>query len=94
MLGPSPLSVSLLTVDPETALDLEHGELVVRTEGAAGLRVPLEPTDEQRQHPTKATVWRDTVEVFDTGDEAAAWFSSFLNRRCTAGMGAYAETRC
>jgi len=81
-LGPS----CLVRPVPETALDLEHSELVVRAEGAAELRVPLEPTDEQRRHPTKATVWRDTVEVFDTGDAAAAWFSSFLNRRRTAGM--------
>jgi uncharacterized protein YcbX len=41
------------------------------------LRVPLEPAGKK---PLRAQVWKDTVDAWDAGDDAAQWFSAFLQK--------------
>ena len=62
----------------EPVLDTAAGVLRLRAPGMTELVVPLEPTPEQLRHPVKAKVWRDVLEAYDAGDDAAAWFTTFL----------------
>ncbi len=65
----------------ETAL--HPRDLVVSAPGLRELHVPLPHADEHAPEATvKVTVWRDTVEARDLGDEAADWFRRALGHRC------------
>jgi uncharacterized protein YcbX len=55
---------------------VQLGELRLSAEGAGEARVPLDYLGP----PGEVTVWRDRVNAFDQGDEAAAWISALLGR--------------
>jgi uncharacterized protein YcbX len=59
---------------------LTASALVVDAPDARTLVVPLEPGP--RTTTRTVTVWRDTLEAFDEGPEAAAWFSALLGQPC------------
>ncbi|WP_061133074.1 MOSC domain-containing protein [Caballeronia fortuita] len=53
-------------------------ELVIDAPGMATLRTPLQAEALVDAKPMRATVWRDTVDALDTGEQTAQWFSAFL----------------
>jgi uncharacterized protein YcbX len=53
----------------DVALDTEALVLSSSAAGAPELRTPLAPQAERR----RVTVWRDTVDAVDLGDEASRW---------------------
>ena len=61
----------LLRAEPD-----EHG-LRLAAPGRPDTQVPLPPADAPRR---RVTVWKDTVDAVDAGDEAARWLSRFLGR--------------
>ncbi|RFU47694.1 MOSC domain-containing protein [Paraburkholderia sp. DHOC27] len=60
----------------EVALD-EH-DLILSAPGMAALRTPLAIESTASMQNVTVSIWDDTVQAFDTGPEAAGWFSSFL----------------
>lgn len=54
---------------------LSHDELLLTAQGFGSLSIPLEFPGGERA----VTIWQDTVTAIDAGDQAAAWFSSFLS---------------
>lgn len=59
------------------ASDDDSGLLLLETPGQAPLRVPLPAADEALRG---VTLWRDTLQVPDAGDAAAAWLSELLGK--------------
>jgi uncharacterized protein YcbX len=55
------------------------GAVVLATEGAADLHVPIPPPVAERR---QVTVWKDRVPALDAGPEAAAWLSAALGLAC------------
>ena len=51
-------------------------DLIVKAPGMSALKLAIDEVAE----PVTVTVWDDTVKAFDMGDEAAYWFSDFLNQ--------------
>lgn len=51
-------------------------DLIVKAPGMSSLKLAIDEVAE----PVTVTVWDDTVKAFDMGDEAAYWFSDFLNQ--------------
>lgn len=51
-------------------------DLIVKAPGMSALKLAIDEVAE----PVTVTVWDDTVKAFDMGDEAADWFSDFLNQ--------------
>jgi uncharacterized protein len=65
--------------EPRMALiqpSLTSFELIVKASGMSALKLAIDEVAE----PVTVTVWDDTVKAFDMGDEAAYWFSDFLNQ--------------
>jgi uncharacterized protein YcbX len=58
----------------DVALDGDALVLSSRDAGAPALRLPLAPDGRRRS----VTVWNDTVEAIDAGDEAARWATELL----------------
>ncbi len=50
---------------------LKTFEMILRAPGMLALHITIDAVE----HPTKATVWGDTVAAFDMGDTAAQWMS-------------------
>jgi uncharacterized protein YcbX len=59
------------------ALYTADGGLALNGPGQAELRVALPEAD---QHLRGVTIWKDTLQVPDAGDEAAAWLSEFMGK--------------
>ncbi|WP_250433873.1 MOSC N-terminal beta barrel domain-containing protein [Caballeronia sp. ATUFL_F2_KS9A] len=59
-----------------TAFDAD--DLVIDAPGMPTLRTPLRAEALADAKPIRATVWRDTVDALDAGEQAAHWFSTFL----------------
>lgn len=57
---------------------LEGDALTVGGPGMAALTLPVDAAALAGRPTIAATVWQDTVEALDAGDEAAHWFSDFL----------------
>ncbi|SAK51246.1 MOSC domain-containing protein [Caballeronia hypogeia] len=53
-------------------------DLVIDAPGMPTLRTPLRAEALVDAKPVRATVWRDTVDALDTGEQSAQWFSEFL----------------
>jgi uncharacterized protein YcbX len=78
------LSPSLENLPIDTALHISAPDLNQR------LQVPLaigddkrqEQQQKQRQQLTQASVWEWSGTAADEGDDAADWFSEFLQKRC------------
>jgi uncharacterized protein YcbX len=51
-------------------------DMIVKAPGMSSLKLAIDEVAE----PVTVTVWDDTVKAFDMGDEAAYWFSDFLNQ--------------
>ena len=51
-------------------------DMIVKAPGMSALKLAIDEVAE----PVTVTVWDDTVKAFDMGDEAAYWFSDFLNQ--------------
>jgi uncharacterized protein YcbX len=65
--------------EPRMALiqpTLTSFDLIVKAPGRSALKLAIDEVAE----PVTVTVWDDTVKAFDMGDEAADWFSDFLNQ--------------
>jgi len=65
--------------EPRMALiqpTLTSFDLIVKAPGMSALKLAIDEVAE----PVTVTVWDDTVKAFDMGDEAADWFSDFLNQ--------------
>jgi uncharacterized protein YcbX len=65
--------------EPRMALiqpTLTSFDLIVKAPGMSVLKLAIDEVAE----PVTVTVWDDTVKAFDMGDEAADWFSDFLNQ--------------
>jgi uncharacterized protein len=65
--------------EPRMALiqpTLTSFDLIVKAPGMSSLKLAIDEVAE----PVTVTVWDDTVKAFDMGDEAAYWFSDFLNQ--------------
>jgi len=65
--------------EPRMALiqpTLTSFDLIVKAPGMSSLKLAIDEVAE----PVSVTVWDDTVKAFDMGDEAAYWFSDFLNQ--------------
>lgn len=58
---------------------IEGDALTVRGAGMAALELPVEAAALANRPMIAATVWKDTVSALDAGDEAARWFSDFLD---------------
>lgn len=58
-------------------VDKENGTLTLTAEGFPSVSVPLFP-DVTKLAARKAQLWKDTLTVFDLGDEAAAWITNFF----------------
>jgi uncharacterized protein YcbX len=56
-------------------------QLNVSASGYPELIIPLED-QQQSEKLFPVSVWKDTLPAQDCGEEAAAWFSSFLNQDC------------
>ncbi|CAO3666501.1 unnamed protein product [Rhizopus microsporus] len=58
-------------------IDVENNTLILTAEGQNPLRLPL--TQDLSQLPKrKVTLWKDTLTVYDMGDQASAWVTQFL----------------
>ncbi|ORE09768.1 hypothetical protein BCV72DRAFT_260560 [Rhizopus microsporus var. microsporus] len=58
-------------------IDVENNTLTLTAEGKEPLRLPL--TQDLSLLPRrKVTLWKDTLTVYDMGDEASAWVTQFL----------------
>lgn len=55
-------------------------ELIVRSERAGEIRLPLEAVDTAAAERSRARVWLDDVDVIDCGSDAAAFISTHLER--------------
>ncbi|CCD35821.1 probable iron-sulfur binding protein YPO1417 [Candidatus Paraburkholderia kirkii UZHbot1] len=53
-------------------------DLVIDVPGMPTLRTPLRAESLVDAKPMRATVWRDTVDALDTGEQTARWFGEFL----------------
>ena len=53
-------------------------DLVIRAPGMSELRTPLDPARLDAPPKVQTRVWRDAAYGLDTGEAAAAWFSTFL----------------
>lgn len=53
-------------------------DLVIDAPGMPTLRTPLNADALTQAAPIRATVWRDTVDALDTGEQTAQWFSDFM----------------
>ncbi len=65
--------------EPRMALiqpTLTSFDMIVKAPGMSSLKLAIDEVAE----PVTVTVWEDTVKAFDMGDEAAYWFSDFLNQ--------------
>jgi uncharacterized protein len=65
--------------EPRMALiqpTLTSFDMIVKAPGMSSLKLAIDEVAE----PVTVTVWDDTVKAFDMGDEAAYWFSDFLNQ--------------
>jgi uncharacterized protein len=51
-------------------------DMIVKAPGMSALKLAIDEVAE----PVTVKVWEDTVKAFDMGDEAAYWFSDFLNQ--------------
>ena len=51
-------------------------DMIVKAPGMSALKLAIDEV----AAPITVTVWDDTVKAFDMGDEAAYWFSDFLNQ--------------
>ena len=51
-------------------------DMIVKAPGMSALKLAIDEVAE----PVTVKVWDDTVKAFDMGDEAADWFSDFLNQ--------------
>lgn len=58
-------------------VDTEKGTLTLTAQGLPNVSVPLFP-DVSKLVERKAQLWKDTLTVFDMGDEAAEWITNFL----------------
>ncbi|HTH74394.1 MAG TPA: MOSC N-terminal beta barrel domain-containing protein [Trinickia sp.] len=58
---------------------LEGGALTVKGPGMPALALPADAAELANSPMIQATVWKDTVAALDAGDEAARWFSDFLD---------------
>lgn len=56
--------------------------LILRAPGLGELRVPWQPSPEEMLAESPVTIWRDTVQAADAGDESAAWLSRVLEQPC------------
>ncbi len=54
-----------------------NGQLLLSAPGLAALEVPVPPADDGLRG---VTIWRDTLQVPDAGDAAAAWLSELLGK--------------
>ena len=61
----------------KTAFDGD--DLVIDAPGMPTLRTPLCAEALTDARAIRATVWRDTVDALDTGEDAARWFSEFMD---------------
>ncbi len=57
---------------------LEADDLVIDAPGMPTLRTPLRAEALVDPQPLCTTVWRDTFDALDTGEDTARWFSEFL----------------
>jgi len=65
--------------EPRMALiqpTLTSFDMIVKAPGMSALKLAIDEVAE----PVTVKVWDDTVKAFDMGDEAAYWFSDFLNQ--------------
>ena len=65
--------------EPRMALiqpTLTSFDMIIKAPGMSSLKLAIDEVAE----PVTVTVWEDTVKAFDMGDEAAYWFSDFLNQ--------------
>ena len=51
-------------------------DMIVKAPGMSALKLAIDEV----AAPVSVKVWEDTVKAFDMGDEAAYWFSDFLNQ--------------
>jgi uncharacterized protein len=51
-------------------------DMIVKAPGMSSLKLAIDEV----AAPVTVKVWQDTVKAFDMGDEAAYWFSDFLNQ--------------
>jgi uncharacterized protein YcbX len=59
-------------------VELGAEELVLRAPGMSELRTPLDAARLDGARKVQTSVWRDAAYGIDTGEETAAWFSTFL----------------
>jgi uncharacterized protein YcbX len=59
-------------------VELGAQDLVIRAPGMSELRTPLHAARLAAPQAVQTQVWRDAAYGLDTGDESAAWFSTFL----------------
>ncbi|CAB3718056.1 MOSC domain-containing protein [Paraburkholderia rhynchosiae] len=59
-------------------VEIASHELVIRAPGMSELRTPLDAAQLDAPFKVATTVWRDAAYGLDTGEECAAWFSTFL----------------
>jgi uncharacterized protein len=65
--------------EPRMALiqpTLTSFDMIVKAPGMSALKLAIDEVAE----PVTVTVWEDTVKAYDMGDEAALWFSDFLEQ--------------
>ncbi|KAI8996813.1 MOSC N-terminal beta barrel domain-containing protein [Pilobolus umbonatus] len=73
---------SLVHLQP--MIDTESNTLKVIAGNQMALSVPLLPAYESLSKK-KVTLWKDTLTVYDMGDEASRWFTDFLLSNCDHG---------
>ncbi|WP_244814285.1 MOSC domain-containing protein [Caballeronia sp. Lep1P3] len=54
-------------------------DLLIEAPGMPALRTPLRAEALLHAQPMRATVWRDTVDALDAGEQPARWFSELLD---------------
>jgi uncharacterized protein len=59
-------------------VELGAEDLVLRAPGMSELRTPLDAARLDDARRVQTSVWRDAAYGIDTGEETAAWFSTFL----------------
>ncbi len=65
-------------VQPQLQLHPQEGALLLHAPGQPTLSVPLAPSGDC----CVVQVWGERVQALDAGEEAAAWFSTFLGQPC------------
>lgn len=61
------------------AVKMDDDQLIITAPGASALKIPLNQPSSLR---LQVNIWKDSCQAIDCGEDAAQWFSNYLEQNC------------